>query len=292
MKIYLGILLVLAVAGCGSKRNKAAGAKEIRDSIAGPYSYDLNAPEKYYMPDQLHEISGIAFSQGNPDTLYAEQDEQGRLFHFRPGSKTMGVCKFAKKGDYEDVAICNGLVIILRSDGVLFSFPLNEANQEVAVNVQQWESLLPDGEFEGMWADEKTGKLYVLCKHCNDDKTSKSVSGTILQIDAAGKITTAGNFSVNVKEIERLAGSGKVTFHPSALAKNPLTGEWFIVSAVNKMLVVTDDGLKPKAVYALNTGIFNQPEGIAFDRNGNLYISNEGGEAGTGTVLKFAYRRK
>ena len=293
MKIYYAIILLLfSLASCGSKKNRANSPVSSRDTITGPFNYNLNVPERYFMPDQLHEISGIAFSHGEPDTLYAEQDEQGRLFHFKPGSNDMVVCKFAKKGDYEDIAISNGIVIILRSDGILFTFPLSEANLPAAVNVQQWENLLPGGEFEGMWADEKTGKLYILCKHCTDDKTSKVSSGTILQISPDGKISPAGNFSLNVKEIERLAESGKISFHPSGIAKNPVTGEWYIISAVNKMLVIADEAWQPKAVYPLNLSLFNQPEGIAFDKTGNLFISNEGGDIGSGTVLKFAYHGK
>ena len=100
MKIYYTILLLFSLASCESKKNKANAPVSSRDTIAGPFNYNLNVPERYFMPDQLHEISGIAFSHGEPDTLYAEQDEQGKLFHFKPGSKDMVVCKFAKKGDY------------------------------------------------------------------------------------------------------------------------------------------------------------------------------------------------
>jgi uncharacterized protein YjiK len=105
-------------------------------------------------------------------------------------------------------------------------------------------------------------------------------------------IVASGNFAVNVKEIEVLAKADKISFHPSAFAKNPATAEWYILSSVNKMLVVTDENWKPQAVYRLTPSIFNQPEGIAFDKDNNLYISNEGGDSGSGTILKFIYRKK
>ncbi|MCW3117714.1 MAG: SdiA-regulated family protein, partial [Chitinophagaceae bacterium] len=277
MTRYFAMMLLICLIGCGPKKNKQHAPKDASDTMMGPYSYDLNVPEKFYMPDALHEISGITFNHDNDDTLYAEQDEDGKLFHFKLGDKNLLASKFGKKGDYEDVAICNGYVIMLRSDGTLFSFLLSEANHEKVANVQALEGLLPDGEFEGLYADEKTSRLYVLCKHCQEDKTSKISSGTILQLNTDGKITPSGNFSVNVKEIEALANIDKISFHPSALAKSPATGEWYILSSVNKMLVVTDESWNPKTVYPLNPSIFNQPEGIAFDRNNNLYISNEGG---------------
>ncbi|MES1215643.1 MAG: SdiA-regulated domain-containing protein [Bacteroidota bacterium] len=298
MKKYFVIILLASLTACGANKKKPGAAKDdnkssvVTDTIVGPYSYDLNVPEKFYMNDDLHEISGISFNKGNPDTIYAEQDEAGKLFHFKLGDKNYVVTKFGKKGDYEDVTICNGYVILLRSDGILFSFPLSAANDEKAGTVQEWQGLLPDGEFEGLYGDEKTSKLYVLCKHCGEDKTSKESTGTILQLSPDGKITASGGFSINVKEIESLANEKKISFHPSALAKSPATQEWYILSSVNKLLVVTDESFKPKAVYPLNSSIFNQPEGIAFDSNNNLYVSNEGGDLGSGTILKFVYRKK
>lgn len=293
MKKYFAIILLISLAACGSGKNKKKEAKESGiDTTTGPFSYDLNTPEKFYMPDELLEISGITFSKDTGDTLYAEQDEEGKLFHFKLGDKSLAVTKFGKKGDYEDLAICNGYVIMLRSDGVLFSFPLGEANSEKATPVQALEGLLPDGEFEGIYANETTGKIYVLCKHCGEDKTSKRSSGTILQLQADGKIIPAGNFSVDVTEIEKLAGVDKISFHPSALARKPDSGEWYILSSVNKLLVKTDENWKPTAVYSLNSAVFNQPEGIAFDKNSNLYISNEGGDSGRGTILRFNYHKK
>jgi hypothetical protein len=241
------------------------------------------------MPESLTEISGIAFKQGKSDSLYAEEDESGRIYYFKLGDKQVNYSGFGKKGDYEDIAICRDQVIILRSDGVLFSFPFNQVRNKEIANVKKLNDILPAGEYEGLCADEKTGLLYVLCKHCVDDKTSQSSSGYIVQLQADGTVKQTGGFSVNVKDIAKLAGKSKITFHPSALAKNLNTNEWYILSSVNKMLIVADAGWKVKAVHALNPALFNQPEGIAFDNQHNLYISNEGDKISAGNVLKFNY---
>jgi uncharacterized protein YjiK len=37
--------------------------------------------------------------------------------------------------------------------------------------------------------------------------------------------------------------------------------------------------------------MFKQPEGIAFDNAGNLYISNEKGNGNNGSILKFIYQK-
>jgi uncharacterized protein YjiK len=46
-----------------------------------------------------------------------------------------------------------------------------------------------------------------------------------------------------------------------------------------------------KEVYPLNPALFRQPEGIAFDNENNLYISNEGDDISKGNVLKFVFKK-
>jgi uncharacterized protein YjiK len=278
---FLGfILCTLFTAGSCESQQKTF------DSPAG---YDLNNPKRFNMPNVLREISGIAFNQGMADTVYAEQDEEGKVFRFKLGEAGMQVTRFGKKGDFEDITIFLNYVIMLRSDGVLFTFPLSETWKKETDQVKIFENLLPDGEYEGMAGDEMSQKIYVLCKHCRNVKTSKWGGGTILQMDASGVLTPAGNFELDIKEIDAMTNSRKINFHPSGLAQNPLTKEWFIISSVNKLLVITDPNWKVKSVYPLNPSMFVQPEGIAFDRQQNLYISNERGLSSAGTILLFAY---
>ena len=258
---------------------------------ASPPGYNLNNPKRFNMPNVLREISGIAFYKGTGDTLYAEQDEDGKVFRFILGDTNVQVTRFWKKGDFEDISVVNNFVIMLRSDGVLFTFPLSETRKKETDKVKIFEDLLPDGEYEGLASDDMGKKLYVLCKHCRNEKTNKWGGGTILQIDAAGVLTPAGNFELDIKEIDAISHSRKINFHPSALAQNPLTKEWFILSSVNKMLVVTDENWKVKSVYPLKPSLFVQPEGIAFDRQQNLYISNEKGLSSAATILLFAYSK-
>src|SRR5436190_20047673 len=100
----------------------AAPACTAPDVVISPPGYDLSKPKIYKMPSVLEEISGIALNHGKTDTIYAEQDEEGKLFYFHLGDTEIKHTKFSKRGDYEDVAISNGLVIMLRSDAVFFTF--------------------------------------------------------------------------------------------------------------------------------------------------------------------------
>jgi hypothetical protein len=255
-------------------------------------NYDLSKPVTLTMPSSLNEISGIAFNKGNADTVYAEQDEVGKLFYFPMATLDVKQKKFGKKGDYEDISICNGTVILLRSDGILFSFPLDIKDESEVTNVKESGNLLPGGEYEGMYADELSSQVYVLCKRCDADNESKSVSGHILQMAPQGSFELKSTFQVNAKDIAAKLNEKKLAFRPSALAKNLVDNQWYILSSVNKLLVVTDDKWAVKEVYPLDPSLFDQPEGIAFDKDNNLYISNERSTRANATILKFAFIKK
>jgi|SRR6218665_664008 len=267
--------LALAMAGCDSDEGKVKTPKE----------YDLEKPEKFTMPESLLEISGISFNKGISDTVYAIQDEEGKLFRLALGSKKQAHSKFGRSGDYEDLSIVRDKVIILKSNGSLYSFPFTDAIYDEIDSVKEYPKILPQGEYEGMFGDEISGKLYILCKNCKVDN-SDNVTGYIYRADG-DELTLQGEFNIDVDPIKPFSGKVKKGLRPSALAKNPLTHEWFIVSAINQLLVVTDENWKVKAAYPLNGNTFNQPEGIAFDSAGNMYISNEGDHISAGNILKF-----
>ena len=257
-----------------------------------PAGYDLNKGEKFFMPESLQEISGIAFYKGQPDTMYAIQDEQGKLYYFPVGKKASTHLKFGKQADYEDLAICNETVFILRSNGTLIDFPFNASKEPEIDEVTEWKDMLPKGEYESMYADNSDNKIYVLCKNCKDDKSSETVSGFIFQFMTGDSLVKSGNFSIDVSKIEALSADKKINFRPSCFAKSPGTNEWFVISSINKMLVVLDAAWKVKEVHPLNPSFFRQPEGMAFDTNANLYISNEGDDLSGATVLKFVRATK
>jgi uncharacterized protein YjiK len=279
-KLYLCLALIIVLS-----------CKDKQDDFNSPAGYDLRKPEKFVMPEALNEISGISFYNGNNDSLYAIQDEEGKLFYLHLGDKKAGSTKFAKHGDYEDLAIMNGWMIVLRSEGTLFAFPLTEIGLGETTRTLELKDLLPNGEFEGLYADEENDMLYVLCKQCKADKSSEATTVFMLHIRPDGGTTQKGNTYIDVKTVEKLSGEKKLKLFPSALAQNPRTQEWYILSSANKMLVIADHSWSVKEVYHLDPAHFRQPEGIAFDRYNNLYISNEGDAVSNGNVLKFVFKK-
>lgn len=273
-RIFLLLLAVLGL-GCGSQEHKPT-----------PKNYDLNNPDKFSLPESLLEVSGIAFNKGKNDTIYAIQDEEGKLFRLAWDKPKQYNAKFSKHGDYEDVSIINNQAVVLKSNGVLYRFALSDAYEDDVPNVQEWKDLVPPGEYEGVYGDEETDQLYLLCKNCDIDDAQKAVTGYVLKL--ADSIYTMSSFTIDVSGISSI--KKKKSFRPSALARHPSTRDWYIVSAVNKMLVITDSNFKVRETYPLSGNLFNQPEGIAFDNAGNLYISNEGDDLVKGNILLFKQR--
>ena len=275
-----GLLLVFIFISCHDKAQ-----------YKGPVGYDINNPVTFFMPNSLHEISGISFLNDNADSICAIEDETGKLFYFTLGSEKINYSKFAKKGDFEDVAILNkSTVAVLRSDGSVFLFATSEIGKEKIDSVQEFINILPEGEYEGLGAAD--GKLFALCKKCMVDNEKKEVSVYTLQQNDSGLLAVNSSLKIDLSPIpkDEKKGNGKGKFHPSCIAKNPITHEWYIISAVNNLLLVLDEQWKIKESFPLDPSLFKQPEGMAFNARGDLYISNEGGE-GTANVLEFKYRK-
>ncbi|MBL4677251.1 MAG: SdiA-regulated family protein, partial [Mucilaginibacter sp.] len=104
--IFLLVLISVAASSCDGL---LTGEK-----VESPAGYDLGKPEKFRMRESLLEISGITFHNGNADTVYAIQDEDGRVYHFHPGDEKPTYTHFSKQGDYEDVTILNENIIVLK----------------------------------------------------------------------------------------------------------------------------------------------------------------------------------
>jgi hypothetical protein len=279
------------------------GCREAPPSVVpSPRGYDLAAPKKFVMSESLREISGIVLLAGNPDTMYAIEDETGKLYYFHLGDGKFPFRRFGAHGDYEDVTILdNKEFIVLRSDGSLFVFPVSmvggerpasgdrrpAARGERSEEVRSYEHILPAGEYEGLFGDD-SGRLIAMCKNCPIDDQQKEVSVYVLRYGSDHALAISDHFRVEVPADKLTSIHRKIKFHPSCVARHPLTREWYVISSVNKVLIVLDERWKVKGMYALDPELFKQPEGLAFDRRGNMYISNEGGK-GDANVLLFPY---
>jgi uncharacterized protein YjiK len=266
--------------GCATQDQKQEQNKALQQTMSEDYAW--KQPETFIMPEKLIEISGIAFHEGNPETLFAIQDEDGEVFKLNWNDDKTLQTIFEKQGDFEDISILNNQVYILKSDGTIYQFPYADLEHERTHQTKRTK-VLPKGEYEGLFGDPQSGLLYALCKECEKDQDH--VSGYILS--TTGDLILKDRFQLNVDDIQEKAGKFKKRFRPSALAKNPITEEWYILSSVNKLLVIADANWQILRTSKLDAALHGQPEGIAFDAQGNLYISNEGKDKRPANILRF-----
>jgi len=251
-----------------------------------PLNYNLAAGEKFNMPESLLEISGMAFNNYDPTSIYAIQDEEGRLFSLNWGNKKATSVKFGPRGDYEDLAILNGQVYVVKSSGDLYSFPLNTDNGDISSTVQKWDDFLPKAEYESLYADEQEQMLYVLTKSAG--KKKRKTLGFKIKVDKNSKdLGTITELNFDQDAVQSMGYKIKLGLRVSAVSRHPKSREWYILSSAEKLLVIANPDWNIKSVYDLDSSTFNQPEGIAFDKDLNLYISNEGDEITNGNILKF-----
>lgn len=250
----------------------------------GPKDYDLDKPGVVELAKELKEISGIVVREGS---IYAITDDKGKLYQLdKRSGKILAEWTFAKDDDYEDVALVGNTFFVLNSNGDIFAFDSPAGSG--AIEAKKFAFPFGKGvEFEILYYDESKKKLVMICKECKDDG-NKTV--TVYAIDPqSGKYEKAG-FKIDASEVAKKANSETGRLKPSAAAIHPLTGEVFLVSSINKVLIRMDREGRIKTVQQLKRSDFEQPEGIAFLPNGDMLISNEAGNNKKANILFFNYQ--
>lgn len=262
--------------------------KTVHERQKIPYNF-LKPSKVIDLPDVLREISGMAMASEN--RLYLIQDELGALFEYDLKTREVGeIIRFTDTGDFEDVAVGNQMAYVLRSDGTIFSFKTNRPMATPKIERAPVQS--PDNE--GLFYDPSRNLLFLSAKSKPENGDSNQrlvyqmVPGKVNQVEVAFTINTAEISRFLAKSFPGAADKDKdYNFNPSAIAVHPLTGETYVLSANDRMLAVFENK-KLKKVFPLPAGIYHKPEGLAFAKNGDLYISSEGIKNGflKGRIIK------
>lgn len=276
----ISLFLFIALWGCGSS------AKQDEGNFTSPPGYNLNRPDIYKLPPSLDEISGIVYVQKDNSVL-AIQDERGWLFKIHLKSNLdLQKWQYSKGADFEDVVLVDSTFFVLESTGNLIQFRFINPD---SVQVKQHDFPIEGkNEFEILYHEKQKNRLVLVCKDCEaDDKNS--LTAFAFNLDSSA-YASAPAYVMDIRKIETLMDEKKVRFKPSAATINPLTGDLFMISAINKVLVISDLNGVPKKVYRINPKLYKQPEGIAFTPRGDLLVSNESADIGAANVLFFKYK--
>jgi uncharacterized protein YjiK len=251
---------------------------------SSPSEYDLKSPVIHKIDSKLAEISGVAFQPGDDNTIYAIEDERANFYRLSTTGEIQGKKDFGKKGDYEDLAITDSAAFVLRSDGSILRSDIRGDSDKVTSTIV--ENILPPGEYEGLTIG-LNNTLIALCKDCKMKGSKGKLILFPIRIDEQNQLKASDPILVEITANKQ--GDSKTKLAPSGLARNPINGHWYIISSVNKLLIVLNAEFGSPQTFNLNPELFPQPEGICFDSKGTLFISNEAA-GGSATILE--YKRK
>lgn len=274
IKVCLCVLLLNAC--------QASQKVESTDSIA---SIDLENRDSFTLPLELNEISGHVFLPTNDEVLYCIQDEKGIVYAFN--LKTQKIEReivFGPDGDYEGITTDGSNFYVLKSNGHIYSFPVKD-NLDLS-EVKIFKQLVDKGEYESLGIDTVNKQLAVLCKSCKIDRKESQSTGYLLSYTKDGDVALSSSFNINLNLAREVYSKFPKVFEPSAITKKYSTNEWYILSSIDKMILITDSTFKPLSVVPFARKNYEQPEGIAFDSKENLYISSEIGAEAAAMLYK------
>jgi len=273
--------------------------------------YKLDDPDQTFeLPEILKEISGLSFNH-DFSKLYAVQDEKGLVFIIdKIRGEVEKEFKFHKDGDYEGIEVVGDDVYVVKSTGTIYEInKLGEADQKM----EKYNLFLTrENDVEGLCFDPATNKLLMACKGVPATGESFEIiryKKVVYGFDIATKnIDSIPVYSIMLDGIQKCIHTSKalkdpevlkssfsyeeevLNFNPSAIAIHPATKNVYILSSAGKTLIVLNTEGEVIYIEKLDKEIHRQPEGIAFDKDGTLYISNEGSDKKTARIYKFAYK--
>lgn len=290
---FLAFFAFFSVCGCGTK--KQGKDKDNKENLKtekeqlnkenmpegkgslSDYNISSASPIRVNLPSELIEVSGITFTEDN--RMFAHGDEDGDIFEIDPSTGKI-IKKFylgsllVVKGDFEDITYAKGKFYLVESNGKLYEF--TEGNNGEFVKYNTYKTFLTGkNDVEGLCYDNETNSLLLACKESGGkdygkDKTVYTFSLDNLELDQTPR------FIISARDIKNNSVEGK--FNPSGIAKNPISGSFYIIAArgntileISKSGEVLDQADLPEKVHI-------QAEGIAFKNDGTLFISNEGKE--------------
>jgi hypothetical protein len=286
LTLCLGFLLILPGACYQKKYTKEFFKKQVRRE----FPYDLGHPfKKYVLPQSLQEVSGLEYYKDG--IIACNEDEHGMLYLYDTKSeKIERKIKFEKKGDFEGTALSGDTAWVIKSSGQLYMFPVTSG---ALVNPLLYNNpLKPRNNVEGLCFKADDNSLLIACKDEAGLRT-RMEGRAIYRFDISKGTLDEQPFIHITNEIfqKKLKSFGlepldHTPFKPSGIAIQPGTGNIYLIAYIGKLLIVFNKNKEIIDILPLKRSMFNQPEGITFSPEGDLFISSEGGDQ-NGYILQF-----
>ena len=271
------------------------------------FPYKLNEPdESFELPENLVEVSGISLT-ADRTKLVVNNDEQGVIFLLNKATCTVEKeISFWSDGDFEGIEIVGDDAFIVKSSGTIYHVKGYASDSPQVTKMKSF--LKKENDVEGLGYDAQRHLLLVGCKGKGVDGEGAALKKAVFGFDLDSmQMKPVPLYVLTVQNVQHFLehyppceardqlckkftlDTKKMNFNPSGIAIHPLTGNVYITSSSVKMLLVLNPLGGIVYLEKLKKSIHPQPEGLCFDDDGTLYISNEG-KTGPGRIYKFRYR--
>ena len=293
MKTFILIIAVITLTGfifkneiqnifTGGQVEKKEKKKKKNKDAEPVIASDVIIKEKWDLPEELLEVSGIAFI--DKERFACVQDEKGTIYIYNTGNgKIEKEIAFTGIGDFEGITLKGNTAYVVRADGILY-----EVDMSTKKTNEYKTGLTIANNIEGLCYDSKNNRLLLAGKEGDapypgykviygfDLVTKNMMKEPVYKIDLSDKLLNNNSSKKNKSMM------------PSALAINPSTNELYITDGPKSRLYTLDNSAVIKKVYELGNEFF-QPEGITFSPQADLYISNEGKKV-AGNIIQVALK--
>lgn len=224
------------------------------------FHYNLESPDQQLkLHKKLNEVSGLVSISDS--SIAAVQDEKAVIYFLNPASgEIMDSFDFGKDADFEGLTFYENRFYALRSDGSIYSVSETHEKQKFKFKKEG------DFEFEGICLDKNNKRLLVACKaHAKKSKRDYIYIYTF-SLDKHA-FDEKPLFKIKQDRVHR-------KFKPSAIGVDP-DGFIYVLSSFSKTLLVLSDSGDILQNIQLTKSLFPQAEGLTFNNQGDLFISNE-----------------
>lgn len=281
-KIIISVIIPISI-GLGILAMQKPVTKVL---VANNRALNLKITNTWELPEELNEISGIAWLQNN--TFACVQDEEGFIFIYDlDKDKILSKIKFAGPGDYEGIAVNGENAYVMRSDGLIYEVENFKSDNR---KVTQFKTLFSEeNNIESLTFDTQNNRLLTVPKDRDlIDDNFKGVYQISLDQKTMDKSPIA-KIDMNEKVFKSFKNQ-KIykTFNPSEIAIQPKTNNFYILEGKNPKFIVLNSKGELQNVQPLDERSFAQPEGMTFSDTGRLFISNEA-KNGTATIMEIGF---
>jgi len=268
----------------------ALGVAASADAQTGVLPYDLARPAVIHeLPGMLLEVSALTDVDAN--AVACLQDEQGTVYRVDLGTGAVStLATFSGPGDFEGLTRVGDEYFALRSDGLVFH--LRPENGVFAMR-DTFRLDVMHNDLEGLGYDEVNKRILVSPKdvtkggpelrdrrvlYAFDPHDREHPVAEVLQLSLQKLMAqaTAKGIVIPTKQRDDGREVPALKLRYSSVAVHPRSGHYYLLSAVDRSLLVVDRAGDLVHLAWLDERLLPKPEGITFLANGDLVLSSEG----------------